>query len=426
MRTKLICFECKCFIILLFLTGCLLFACTSVVKKEPPTVVKHKHVEKRLPMTLLSPEKYPDFSDDMFLDGLEFAIHQSLQYLMRLSPQHRFTFGNDIVNAAQMKKSLTVFKDFLQKNPRAENINEFILKNYTVYASSGSEKNGKVLFTGYYEPYIEGSLQSSPTFTVPIYSIPSDLISVDLSPFSKELNGKKILARWNGKTVVPYHERTEIDFGDVLNGKAKPLVWVKDIVDAFFLHIQGSGKVYLKNGSSIHLHYHAVNGRPYRSIGKYLIEKGKIPRDEMSMQKIRQYLASHPEEIKTILGYNPSYVFFRVEEQGPVGAINVLLTPGRSIATDRRIFPLSALAFIESHKPYISGNGNIKKWASFSRFVLNQDTGGAIRGPGRADLFWGSGEYARLAAGHMQHPGNLYFLILKKNTPVIRLSSRSR
>lgn len=406
MKINHICFESNRLIILLFLAGCLFAGCTAVEKKKP--------AEEPLPLIMLTPREYPDFSDDMFLDGLEFAINRSLQYLGRLSPQYRFNFGNDVVDAAHMKKSLTVFRNFLQKNPSAETINHFILKNYNVYASIGREKTGNVLFTGYYEPYLEGSLRPSSKFAIPIYSVPRDLVSVNLSLFSRELAGKKIGGRWNGKTLVPYHERSEIDFENALNGKAKPLVWLKDPVDAFFLHIQGSGRVYLQNGTSIHLHYHSGNGRPYRSIGKYLIKTGKIDRAEMSMQKIRQYLTAHPEEIKTILGYNPSYVFFRIEEQGPLGAINVLLTPGRSIATDRRIFPISALAFMETQKPYINGKGRIDKWACFSRFVLNQDTGGAIRGPDRADLFWGSGEYARLAAGHMQHPGNLYFLILKK------------
>ncbi len=409
MRNNLICFENKRLIIFLFLVGWLFAGCTAIEKKEP--------TEEPLPLNMLSPLEYPDFSDDMFFDGLEFAIDQSLQYLERLSPQYRFNFGKDVVDAAHMKKSLTVFRKFLQKKPSAEEIKNFILKKFDVYASIGSPKNGKVLFTGYYEPHLEGSLRPSPEFTIPIYSIPRDLVSINLSLFSKELEGKKIMGRWNGKTFIPYHERSEIDFENALMDKANPLLWVKDPVDAFFLHIQGSGRVYLQNGTSINLHYHSVNGRPYRSIGKYLIETGKISLTEMSMQKIRQYLTTHPEEIKTILSYNPSYVFFRIEEKGPLGAINVILTPGRSIATDRRIFPMSALAFIKTKKPYIDGNGRIDSWSGFSRFVLNQDMGGAIKGPGRADLFWGSGKYASLAAGHMQHPGKLYFLVLKK--PVV-------
>ena len=131
------------------------------------------------------------------------------------------------------------------------------------------------------------------------------------------------------------------------------------------------------------------------------------------MQKIRAYLYDYPEEAETVLNYNPSYVFFKIEEDGPIGYLEVKLTPGRSIALDRRLFPLAGLAFIKTHKPLINSSGKIYKWSAFSRFVLNQDTGGAIKGPGRGDLFWGDGTYAEIAAGHMQHHGTLYFLVLK-------------
>lgn len=132
----------------------------------------------------------------------------------------------------------------------------------------------------------------------------------------------------------------------------------------------------------------------------------------MSMQKICAYLRKHPEEVETVLNYNSSYVFFKMEEDGPLGYLEVKLIPGRSIALDHRIFPLSALAFIETQKPLVDGDGNIHAWIDCKRFVLNHDTGGVIRGPGRADLFWGNGAYAEIAAGHMQHTGKLYFLIL--------------
>ena len=144
-----------------------------------------------------------------------------------------------------------------------------------------------------------------------------------------------------------------------------------------------------------------------------LIDNGKIPREEMSMQKIRAYLHDHPEEAETVLNYNPSYVFFKIEQDGPIGSLGVKLTPGRSVALDRRLFPLAGLAFVETKKPLINGDEKIHSWTDFARFMLNQDTGGAIKGPGRADLFWGDGIYAEIAAGHMQHDGEIYFLILR-------------
>jgi membrane-bound lytic murein transglycosylase A len=147
-----------------------------------------------------------------------------------------------------------------------------------------------------------------------------------------------------------------------------------------------------------------------------LIDEEKISVEEMSMQKIREYLHNHPEEMDAVLNHNPSYVFFKIEPDGPLGNINVKLTPGRSIALDWRIFPPAALAFIQTEKPVVDSTGQIHNWQPFTRFALNQDTGGAIRGPGRADLFWGNGPYAEIAAGHLKHTGELYFLVLEPDS----------
>ena len=163
----------------------------------------------------------------------------------------------------------------------------------------------------------------------------------------------------------------------------------------------------------LNVHYHTSNGHPYRSIGKMLIDEGKIPRSQMSMQAIRAYLNSHPGEVQRILNYNPSYVFFKREPAGPLGCLGAKLTPGRSVALDPKVFPLSGLVYIQARKPLLGADGKIRSWTACERFGLGQDKGGAIRGPGRADLFWGSDMYAEIAAGHMQHSGRLYYLIKK-------------
>ena len=243
---------------------------------------------------------------------------------------------------------------------------------------------------------------------------PDDLIRIDLSPFSEELRGKSIIARVEGKNVLPYFERDQIEDRKVLAGKDLEIAWLKDPVDVAFLQIQGSGRLQLKQGGSMGVGYAAKNGRPFRSIGRYLLDKGLLSREELSMQRIRRFLAEHPEMLDEVLNHNPSYVFFRVLGDGPVvGNISVPLTPGRSLALDYRLFPKGALAFITLEKPVIGDMGEITGWKNFSRFVLNQDTGGAIRGAGRADLFWGSGSYAEVAAGHTKHDGDLYILIKK-------------
>lgn len=359
--------------------------------------------------------QYPDFSDDMDFAGLKESIIESISYLEKIPKEREFTFGEDVYNADYMLTSMKHFISFLSMKPSKEELKNFVSSNYLVYQSKGHDTSRQVLFTGYYEPELKGNRVKSKKFNIPLHSLPEDLITIDLSLFSPKFLGEKIVGRFSGKTVLPYYERREIISDVSFSKKAKPLAWVKDPVECFFLHIQGSGKIIFPNGNSIQVGYSGSNGRPYRSVGKYLADNNKIPLSEMSMQAIRSYLKNNPDEMETVLNQNPSYVFFKVIKDGPLGCIQAKLIPGRSIATDRKIFPLSAIAFIETQKPLIDENGNITNWQNMSRFVLNQDTGGAIKGPGRVDVFFGSGNYAEIAAGHLKHPGKLYFLIEKRS-----------
>ncbi len=377
-------------------------------KVEPPT--------RENAMVPISSRSYPDFLDDLTYDGLEHSILQSLSYLNKIPAERQFIFGKHQYNTEHMINSLQHFLDFIQTRPSRKDLEEFIQSKYRIYRSVGRNGKGEVLYTGYYEPLLKGSLVRSEQYRYPIYTRPRDLVTIDLSLFHEKFSGERIIGRYADQSVVPYYDRSEIETGGVLQDKAGVLAWAKDPVDVFFLQIQGSGKVQLDNGEVFNVHYLTTNGRPYRSIGKLLIDEEKITATDMSMQKIREYLHNHPEEIDAVLNYNPSYVFFKIEPGGPLGNINVKLTPGRSIALDRRIFPPAALAFIETEKPLIDDSGQIHSWQRFSRFALNQDTGGAIRGPGRADLFWGNGTYAEIAAGHLKHTGKLYFLVLKSSS----------
>ncbi|MCF8081216.1 MAG: MltA domain-containing protein [Desulfobacterales bacterium] len=372
----------------------------------------------------VKPGHVPVFFDDMAFDGLANAIDQSLIYLKRLPPEREFAFGPDRYSAPHMIRSLAVFKDFLDNRPTARELTSFLRDRYIVYRSSGSDGSGRVLFTGYYEPFLQGSLKRTETYRYPVYGMPQDLVQIDLSLFNPKYNGERITARIENRQVLPYFDRADISFENRLQDKAEILAWVDNRVDLFFLQIQGSGRIFLENGGTLNVHYRASNGHPYRSIGRLLIEEGQIDPSRMSMQKIRQYLQEHPEEMRRILTHNPSYIFFQIVEEGPTGALGVELTPGRSIAIDRRLFPDAALAFAESKKPLIDGSGGIAAWTDLHRFVLSQDTGGAIRGPGRADLFWGNGRYAELAAGHMQHPGRLFFFVLSEEYVSLKSISR--
>ena len=386
----------------------LIFGCAPGVKKP----------SKENAMEWISSWAYPNFSDDMPYNGLEHSILKSLAYLQKIPADREFVFGQDRYDTGHMILSLQQFLDFIQTQPSTQDLNEFIQSNYHVYRSVGRDGWGEVLYTGYYEPHLRGSLTRSEQYPFPIYTRPDDLITINLSLFNEKYTGQKIIGRYTDQTVVPYYERSAIDTDGALEGRAEVLAWVADPVDIFFLQIQGSGKVYLDNGEVINVGYQTTNGQPYRSIGQLLIDEEKISIEEMSMQKIREYLHDHPEEIDAVLNHNPSYVFFTIEPDGPLGNINVKLTPGRSIALDRYIFPPAALAFIQTEKPVVDSAGQIHSWQPFTRFALNQDTGGAIRGPGRADLFWGNGPYAEIAAGHMKHTGELFFLVLKPDAQI--------
>jgi len=395
------------FVILLisFLFFMMIAGCPMIHEKDSNSLIKLKR------------SQYPAFCDDMDYTGLEESIMQSLTYLNRIPGEREFQFGADTYNAAHIIRTLKHFLSFIQGKPTKKELKKFITSDYFVYRSVGRDKKGEVLFTGYYEPVLQGSIKKDSEYRFPVYGPPNDLAIVDLSLFSSKFQGENIIGRVMGNTFVPYYERKEIEEDGVLEDKAEPIAWVKDRVALFFLHIQGSGKIDLNNGKIINVHYHSKNGLPYRSVGQLLIDKKKISVADMSMQKIKEYLKNHPEEMGEVLNYNPSYIFFSKEEDGPFGALNVKLTPGRSLAIDKSLFPLSALSFIKTEKPLVDEDGNILSWTDFERFVLTQDTGGAIKGAGRADLFWGNGKYPEIAAGYMKHTGNLYILILKPDVP---------
>lgn len=390
---------------LVFLTA-LLFLFTCVPEVRPP-------IEAPRALVKLTPAQFPDFRDDMSLDSLETAIDKNLEYLNRIDPSTSFRFGPDFFTAAHLAESLETLRATFRQSPSSSELKKAIEASFWVYKSIGRDGRGDILFTGYYEPVLIGSRTYSDGFPYPIYRKPDDWVSVDLGAFSPEFGKERIIGRHVEHTIVPYFTRKDIDSQGRLDNKGYELLWVSDRVDLFFLQIQGSGKVIFHDGTVRHLNYDCSNGRTYRSIGKLLIEECQIAQEDMSLQQIRSYLRSNPEEIERILNHNESYVFFRFVDDGPLGAIEVPLTAGRSIATDLSLFPKAAPAFVETEKPLMDENGLLESWQTFGRFVLNQDTGGAIRGPGRVDIFCGAGPYAELTAGHMKQQGTLYFLVQK-------------
>ncbi len=371
--------------------------------------------EAERPEQALVPVRFflPSFGDDLDSDSLAAAVRRSLEYLDRLPPETAFQYGPDRVTGGRVRETLEAFLDILRTSPDPREFRSRIGRSFKVYRAAGGPETGRILFTGYYEPVLEARLEPDQAFRYPLYRRPNDLLRIDLSRFHPKFKGESIVARVERGEVLPYYSRTEIEGRRALRGRELEIAWLRDPLEVAFLQIQGSGRLRLPDGRSIQVGYEGSNGHPYRSIGRYMLDKGWLSREELSMQSIRGYLSAHPEVIEEVLDYNPSYIFFGVRETGPIGSLGLPLTPGRSAAVDQRLFPKGALAFIASQKPVLGPDGQITGWVPFTRFVLLQDSGGAIKGAGRTDIFWGSGPYAETAAGHMKHPGELYILLKK-------------
>jgi membrane-bound lytic murein transglycosylase A len=355
----------------------------------------------------------PALTDDLDQESLRTALRRSVSYLEKLPPERIVGEQPRRFTAREVLDSLLAFEQLLDRRDCRDCWKYDFSSRFDLIPSSGDPELEMVLFTGYYQPVIEGSLVPTPDYAYPIYAMPADLIVTEQATLTPSTATVKTVGRLEGGNLVPYYSRREIDELGSLRGRGYEIAWVKNPIDLFFLHIQGSGILQLDNGRRLLIGYAGANGRPYRSIGRLLIDRGKIPQGEMSMQRLRRYLLDYPEERNEIFAYNESYVFFRFLEEGPLGNLEVPLTPGRSVATDARLFPKGALAFIITERPVLDAAGQLIGWEPFARFVLNQDTGGAIRGPQRADLFFGTGFEAEAGAGYMNRPGKLYFLSLK-------------
>jgi membrane-bound lytic murein transglycosylase A len=264
------------------------------------------------------------------------------------------------------------------------------------------------LFTGYYEAELRGSRRREGPFTTPLLKRPADLVMVELGLFRPAWRGERIAGRVEGGQLKPYASRAAIERG-ALAQRNLELFWVDDPVDAFFLQIQGSGRIRLPDGGTARVGYDGQNGQAYVPIGRLLAERAELPRDSVSMQTIRGWLAAHPDKAASLMDENPSYVFFReMAGDGPLGAQGVVLTAGRSLAVDRSFLPLGVPLWLdlEDAAPG-NGDGNGK----LRRLVVAQDTGGAIRGPVRGDVFWGFGPQAAERAGMMKDRGTYYLLL---------------
>lgn len=348
------------------------------------------------------------FEDDLQLQELESALTRSLIALRTVPPTTRYPVAGQMVPVQRLIDSALHLQRFIQSRPSADAVHHEIQKAYdAIEVSRGADAAPiRMLITGYYQPIFPGSLSRQPPYIHPLYRMPDDLLI-------RQTNGRKqVLGRREQGKIVPYWTRRDIEQGNLLQGQE--LVWLKNPFDAFVLHIQGSGIIRLPDGSRRGVHYAVNNGRDYRSIGKYLVDTGRMQLAEVTMDTIRRYIDQHPDERELILQHNNSFIFFHWSAPGPaIGNLGRELTPGRSIAADQRWYPPGSLVFLDSRRP-VMAKGSVVEWQRMRRLVTVQDTGSALTGPGRIDIFWGTGDQAGEEAGQMKEQGTAHLLLLKE------------
>lgn len=368
----------------------------------------------RAPLLPLSPESYPQFIDDDSVVSLKRALQTHQNYLKDLPADHTFKNSPENKLRSHHLHSLKLFQELMVQAESPSQLNDLIKKNFVVYQAGGrpTHSPGEMLVTGYYEPLLEGSLNHSPPFTYPLYAPPDSLV------MQKDLHsGRMVKGRLDASgALVPYWTRKEIETQG--HAKGHELVYLKDPFEAFILHVQGSGKIQLQDGTLRSIHYANDNGQEYKSIGKLLVDEKKMKLKDASIPTIQAYLQKHPEDQQRVFHHNSKYIFFKWEkDDGPFGSLGKPLTSGRSIAIDAKVLPMHMIGFLKTRRPVIDAQGTITGWQQLNRFVLPQDTGSAIQGPGRVDIFWGNGQEAEKSAGVMKEEGRLYFLTAKESCP---------
>ena len=359
--------------------------------------------EEKLVLERVQFSELPGWADD----AVEEAIPPLLRSCSKLlasaddAPVGRTEVGGLVVDWRRACKRASE----LAKGDRAAARALFETEFVPLLAKNNDEPNGK--FTGYYETALRGSKRRHGNYQTPLYRPPHDLVTVELSKFISDGKGRQLVGRLVRDHLEPYDTRAQI-VGGSLAKKNLELIWVDDPIDAFFVQIQGSGKVTLDTGGEIRIGFAGKNGRPYTAIGRVLVEQGILTKQTASMQGIREYLLAHPECADEVMNANESYVFFDINRgDGPMGTQGVALVAGRSLAVDRELIPLSAPIWLDTTAP-IAGKDSEQP---LRRLVIAQDTGGAIRGPVRGDVFWGGDASATEIAGRMNSRGR-YFVLL--------------
>lgn len=307
------------------------------------------------------------------------------------------------VRSCNTAKTREIYADLCIKASDALDAEIFLTTHFSPYKIDSLNDSQDGLLTGYYEPQIKGSLIKKEPYIYPVYATPKDLLVVDLSEQYPELKGYRLRGRMVGNRVVPYYDREDANITPL---ESEILCYTDSKIDLFFLEVQGSGRVTLDDGSTIFVGYDNQNGHRYSSIGKYLVSIGEIALEDVSLQSIKAWLEKNPSRIDEVLNYNKSMVFFRQKAKPASGSLGVVLTPKRSIAVDRRYIPLGSMLYLSAKTEAVD----------FNHVVMAEDTGGAIKGSVRADIFMGYGEEAKKIAGELKAPLKLWILLPKESS----------
>lgn len=391
--------------VLIFMTGCQKQAAKQYDRQLPPGALALRKIT--------NPADIPDFTQGSYsAPGIQRAIDNSLNYLNKPSSKQFFPYGE--ITHQHAVESLKAFKKLVDSGMMGWPLNNAIREQFDVYISVGCDDIGTVLFTGYYTPIFDGSLKQTDQFRYPLYSLPDDLV--------KNSFGQTLGKRMPDGQIAAYPARAEIEKSNMLKGLE--LVWLSDPFEVYVAQVQGSCKVSLPDGQLITIGYAGNNGHEYQSISKELVNDDKISADQLSLSSMIAFFKQNPDLVAPYTQRNPRFVFFRKDEGPPRGSLNEPVTTLKSIATDKAIYPRACLAYFDTVVPRMVGGGIYHD--PYCGFALDQDTGGAIRAPGRCDIYLGQGDDAGKLAGQTYKEGKLYYLFLKPEVLTSILSQQQQ
>lgn len=390
----------KAFFLLALTIGFTLVGCKTAQEIEAPQYDKPLPPGAHALRKITDPAMIPNLTFACYeLKDLRECVHNSLSYLSKPSSKQFFPMAD--ITHERTVASLRAMAKLLDSGLFGKDLDAAIRAEFDFYQSVGCDDLGTVLFTGYYTPIFDGSLKPSGRYKYPLYKQPADLVKNDKG----ETLGQKLA---NG-SVAPYPDRSEIEQSGMLKGQE--IAWLTDPFEVYIAHVQGSAILRTPGGKEVTLGYAATNGHEYKSVGKQMIDDGLVPSAGLSLKAMIDYFKAHPDQVDQYVFQNPRYIFFRTDTGNPRGCLNEPVIAKRSIATDKSIYPRAALAVVKSKLPRAVG-GVINK-SAYTGFALDQDAGGAIRAPGRCDVYMGVGDTAGKMAGQVYEEGKLYYLFIK-------------